>query len=149
MVQTHTILGSRTQRGLMQLALDVIFRSLGTHLLDTAKDTTLESSIAAADASEASILCAPAFLESVYADLAAPSRGSSRAQTPMIVCPPTSPSRVPLAFVPPETSNELYPTLPRISELGMSIPSGEDHSRSLRMVEREDSAAPEETPLHR
>jgi hypothetical protein len=139
-VQTHTILGSKTQRGLMQLALDVIFRSLGTHILDPAKHTSLEQSIIAADASEASILSATAFLESVYADLAAPSRGSSRAQTPMIVGSPSS--RIPLASMSANRSSDLQSATKEYNELYMRLTIREDHSRSLRMVNRRDSVAP-------
>ncbi|KAK6205981.1 hypothetical protein LQW54_008044 [Pestalotiopsis sp. IQ-011] len=64
--KTHTMLGSKTQRGLTQLALDVIFRSLDSSLADGITQPSLESSIIASDPSEANILSAPAFLETVY-----------------------------------------------------------------------------------
>ncbi|KAI2624736.1 P-loop containing nucleoside triphosphate hydrolase protein [Xylaria nigripes] len=94
--KTHTVLGSRNQRGLTQLSLDVLFRSIQPNLADLTSD--LEASIRSSDASEANIFSASAFLESVFAgDAAPPSRAGSRATTPMTVrpfhvrsCPPSS-----------------------------------------------------------
>ncbi|KAK7943812.1 kinesin family protein [Apiospora aurea] len=82
--KTHTMLGSRSQRGLTQLALDVIFRSVESNILDCSKNTNLEASIQASDPSEATFFSAPAFLEAVYNDFAS-SRTGSRAGTPMTV----------------------------------------------------------------
>ncbi|KAK4210198.1 P-loop containing nucleoside triphosphate hydrolase protein [Rhypophila decipiens] len=82
--KTHTILGSKSQRGLTQLSLDVIFRSLGPNLLDCSSNPTLEHTISASDASEATIFSATSFLENIFGDLSAPSRASSRAATPML-----------------------------------------------------------------
>ncbi|KAK8085474.1 hypothetical protein PG997_006745 [Apiospora hydei] len=82
--KTHTMLGSRSQRGLTQLALDVIFRSVESNILDCSKNTNLEASIQASDPSEATFFSAPAFLETVYSDFAS-SRMGSRAGTPMTV----------------------------------------------------------------
>jgi hypothetical protein len=89
-LQTHTILGSRSQRGLTQLALDVIFRSLGRNILDCNMDPTIEHSIGASDSSEATVFSAASFLDTVYADPTAPPRASSRAPTPMLVRSSTS-----------------------------------------------------------
>lgn len=96
--KTHTMLGSKTQRGLTQLALDVIFRSLDSSLADGITQPSLESSIIASDPSEANILSAPAFLETVYSDFAASARASrasrtSRATTPLVgdQAPPPTP----------------------------------------------------------
>ncbi|KAI1322039.1 P-loop containing nucleoside triphosphate hydrolase protein [Xylariaceae sp. FL0255] len=81
--KTHTMLGSRTQRGLTQLALDVVFRSIHSNIADYDVSPTLESSIRCSDNSEASIHNASAFLETVFSD----PRAGSRAATPMIVRP--------------------------------------------------------------
>ncbi|KAL2148619.1 hypothetical protein VTH82DRAFT_2173 [Thermothelomyces myriococcoides] len=81
--KSHTILGSRSQRGLTQLALDVIFQSLGENIVDCDTCPTLEQSIVASDPSEAAISPAPAFLDSTFVDLSASCRAGSRAQTPM------------------------------------------------------------------
>ncbi|KAI0171922.1 kinesin [Hypoxylon sp. FL1284] len=86
--KTHTMLGSRNQRGLTQLALDVVFRSIASNIVGCETSPTLEASIKSSDASEAAILSAPAFLETVYSDFNGPSRAGSRAATPMIVRPP-------------------------------------------------------------
>ncbi|KAK8070000.1 hypothetical protein PG994_006616 [Apiospora phragmitis] len=83
--KTHTMLGSRSQRGLTQLALDVIFRSVESNILDCSKNTNLEASIQASDPSEATFFSAPAFLETVYSDFASSRMGGSRAGTPITV----------------------------------------------------------------
>ncbi|KAI1874673.1 hypothetical protein JX265_004881 [Neoarthrinium moseri] len=97
--KTHTILGSRTQRGLTQLALDTIFRSIGSNLVDCAEQPSLESSIQTSDPSEATIYSAPAFLDTVYNDFRGSTRPGSRAQTPMTVRQPPKPSfiRIPMS----------------------------------------------------
>ena len=88
--QSHTILGSRSQRGLTQLSLDVIFRSLGHNIVDCNASSSLEHTIAASDASDAAIFPAAAFLETVYADFAVSYGPASRAATPMIVRSPNA-----------------------------------------------------------
>ncbi|XXG98602.1 hypothetical protein Hte_004927 [Hypoxylon texense] len=85
--KTHTMLGSRSQRGLTQLALDVLFRSIDSNIVDCETSPVLEASIRSSDASEATLHSAPAFLETVYSDFSGPSRAGSRAATPMIVRP--------------------------------------------------------------
>ncbi|KAJ4398650.1 hypothetical protein N0V85_006226 [Neurospora sp. IMI 360204] len=64
--KTHTMLGTRTQRGLTQMSLDLIYRSLGHRVLDPSTYPNLDQSLNASDPSEASILPATAYLESVY-----------------------------------------------------------------------------------
>ncbi|KAK6066370.1 kinesin family protein [Seiridium cupressi] len=102
--KTHTMLGSKSQRGLTQLALDVIFRSIESNIVDCNTLPSLEASISASDASEASILPAPAFLETVYSDFAGSTR--SRATTPMVVR--QTPSK---DFIRPSLQ-ETFPDLP-------------------------------------
>ncbi|PYI27506.1 kinesin family protein [Aspergillus indologenus CBS 114.80] len=82
--KSHTILGSKTQRGITQMSLDVIFRSLASTIrpLDNFISPLLLSSVAAADASEAQIFSAQTFLEAVYGESLDRGR-SPRAQTPM------------------------------------------------------------------
>ncbi|KAI1754966.1 P-loop containing nucleoside triphosphate hydrolase protein [Xylaria castorea] len=82
--KTHTMLGCRSQRGLTQLALDVVFRSIQSNIVDYDTAPALEASIRSSDASEANIYPASAFLESMFGDVVAPSRAGSRATTPMI-----------------------------------------------------------------
>ncbi|KFA80290.1 hypothetical protein S40288_05882 [Stachybotrys chartarum IBT 40288] len=83
--KTHTILGSRSQRGLTQLALDVLFRSIGPNMLDAMALPIVLESLQACDSSEALLASAPYYLESVFADPTQASRAASRATTPMIV----------------------------------------------------------------
>ncbi|KAJ5211968.1 uncharacterized protein N7498_003614 [Penicillium cinerascens] len=81
--KSHTILGSKSQRGLTQMALDVIFRSLEPTVKteDGSISPMMLASLAASDASEAQIFSAQTFLDAVYGD---PNGGrNSRAQTPM------------------------------------------------------------------
>lgn len=83
--QSHTILGSRTQRGLTQLALDVLFRSISSNILDPSTTTSLHATVAASDPSEAQVMSAQMFLDTMYGESTAPSRASSRAPTPAVV----------------------------------------------------------------
>ena len=77
-------MGSRSQRGQTQLALDLLYHSLGTQALDPSTRPSLVASLSATDASEAQILSAPDFLDSVFGD-SLQERNGSRAQTPMVV----------------------------------------------------------------
>ncbi|KAJ5487174.1 hypothetical protein N7530_001474 [Penicillium desertorum] len=99
-IQSHTILGSKTERGMTQMALDVIFRSLEPTTKTDYDSVTpvMLASLAAADASEAQLFSAQTFLEAVYGE---PNGRTSRAQTPM------SPSRAntPLMVRSPFTLN--------------------------------------------
>lgn len=91
--QSHTILGSKSQRGLTQLSLDVMFRSLGANLVDPSS-ASLEESLNASDTSEAHIISAASFLENTFGDPLAQSR-ASRAPTPAMVGSPEKPSPLP------------------------------------------------------
>jgi hypothetical protein len=84
------------------MALDVLFRSIDTNLVDCTTCPTLEASIQASDAAEANIFSAPAFLETVYSDFRGPSRAGSRAATPMIVGTPSPPTRSSLLVISPD-----------------------------------------------
>ncbi|RMZ91698.1 hypothetical protein DV736_g1074, partial [Chaetothyriales sp. CBS 134916] len=85
--KSYTTLGSRSQRGITQMSLDVVFRSIGSQLCCV--DDNLVSSLQASDPSEAHILPASTFLEQTYesSDRARLSRAQtplSRGQTPMV-----------------------------------------------------------------
>ncbi|RKF60273.1 Kinesin-like motor protein 9 [Erysiphe neolycopersici] len=79
---TYTLLGSRSQRGLIQLTLDVLFRSISKNLPQDILDSSFHASVAASDSSEAQVISAQTFLETIYPDLTNASR-ASRAQTPL------------------------------------------------------------------
>ncbi|KAL7929645.1 kinesin [Trichoderma chlorosporum] len=83
--KTHTILGSRNQRGLTQLAMDVIFRSISDNIVESAQSPTLDS-LQACDASESTLVTATYFLDGINGDATQTTyRGSgSRSTTPMM-----------------------------------------------------------------
>ncbi|KAK3293824.1 P-loop containing nucleoside triphosphate hydrolase protein [Chaetomium fimeti] len=129
--KSHTILGSRSQRGLTQLSLDVIFRSIGKSILDCDSNPTVEHSIAASDPSEAVIFSASTFLDAVYADPSAPLRASSRAQTPMngeSIGPGQTPSR---RLHRPST----FPQQPDVSALSVSCDPSAEYAIVISMYE--------------
>ncbi|KAH7403879.1 kinesin family protein-like protein [Cadophora sp. MPI-SDFR-AT-0126] len=119
--KSHTILGSRTQRGLTQLALDLLFRSISHNILDPSTSTSLHATVAASDPSEAQVMSAQMFLDTMYGDTSGASRASSRAPTPMVVRAPSSNLQDPLH----SSSQGLYPSL-----LGMETGS----PKSIRVV---------------
>jgi hypothetical protein len=124
MAQSHTILGSRTQRGLTQLALDVLFRSIATNILDPATGNSLHATIAASDPTEAQVMSASMFLDTIYGDSLSQTRAGSRAQTPMVI---RSPSKEIHSH---PSCYSLYPTL-----LGLDTGS----PKSIRVVKAEES----------
>ncbi|KAI9791307.1 MAG: hypothetical protein M1816_004088 [Peltula sp. TS41687] len=83
-LQSHTILGSSSQRGLTQITLDILFRSLGGHLLHPDTSLSLLPTLAAADVSEAQLIPAAVFLDGLARDFPM-ERMTSRAQTPVTV----------------------------------------------------------------
>ncbi|KAG9571185.1 P-loop containing nucleoside triphosphate hydrolase protein, partial [Aureobasidium melanogenum] len=87
--KSHTILGSRSQRGLTQLALDVLYQNLGDQLISTRRDQLALQSVFASDTSEAHMSAANQYLESIYGDAPSDARSHSRAQsraaTPLMV----------------------------------------------------------------
>ncbi|OJD18136.1 hypothetical protein AJ78_01802 [Emergomyces pasteurianus Ep9510] len=85
--KTHTILGSKSQRGITQMSLDVLFQSLASTVqnLDSQDNPLLLSSIADSDPSEAQFFTARSFIETIYSDPWNERGRGSRAQTPMSV----------------------------------------------------------------
>ncbi|KAL5605153.1 hypothetical protein FOVSG1_005300 [Fusarium oxysporum f. sp. vasinfectum] len=81
--KTHTILGSKTQRGLTQLTIDVLFRSIGENILDPNAAFTAQDSLQAIDGAESSLTTASHFFDPPFRDSVA-SRAPSRAGTPML-----------------------------------------------------------------
>jgi hypothetical protein len=121
--QSHTILGSKSQRGLTQLTLDVLFQNTLPYLADIDSHPSVFNSLSAADVSEAQLLSAGQFLDIVYASDNGPSL--SRATTPALVrdsTPPTTttlPATSPTNFAdsinsnaaPPRPSTSVYDRL--------------------------------------
>ncbi|EEU36509.1 uncharacterized protein NECHADRAFT_94093 [Fusarium vanettenii 77-13-4] len=83
--KTHTILGNKTQRGLTQLTMDVLFRSIGENMVDSHSVYAAQDSLQASDASESTLTVASHFFDPPYAESLAASRAGSRAGTPMFV----------------------------------------------------------------
>ncbi|EGD95178.1 kinesin family protein [Trichophyton tonsurans CBS 112818] len=134
--KSHTILGSKTQRGITQMSLDIIFRSLEKTIQvpDDEAENPLLDSVAASDPSEAQIYAADHFLEMIYGD---GDRGRiSRAQTPM------SRSQTPMdSFI---GTSSRRPHLPRVSILPqdpdtngieISVPETDEHVVLVSMYE--------------
>ena len=84
--KSHTILGTKAQRGLVQMTLDVVFQTCEEQLVQSFYGAPAFASLAAADVSEAHMFTATAFLDSLYGDNQS-ERFPSRAQTPMPVSP--------------------------------------------------------------
>ncbi|KAL3455291.1 P-loop containing nucleoside triphosphate hydrolase protein [Aspergillus heterothallicus] len=103
--KSHTILGSKTQRGITQMSLDVIFKSLASTIKppDNTIPPILLASVAASDASESQMFTAQTFLEAVYGEPGDRGR-NSRAQTPMS----SSRAHTPMAVWKPPLPNPLY-----------------------------------------
>jgi hypothetical protein len=85
--QSHTILGTKTQRGLVQMALDVVYQTVEEQLVQSFYGAPAFSSLATADVSEAQMFTATAYLDSLYGDNQSERFPTSRAQTPMQVSP--------------------------------------------------------------
>lgn len=111
--------------------MDVIFRSIGSNMLDPFALYAVLESLQACDASEATLIAASQYLETAYPEPSQASRAGSRAQTPMIVRYPDPNS----PFVNP---------VPSISEVLVSLRDISSHPasspKSLRLV-----SEPEET----
>ncbi|CAF9922854.1 MAG: hypothetical protein ALECFALPRED_002247 [Alectoria fallacina] len=135
--KSHTILGSKSQRGLTQLSLDLLCRSIDTQILHPAHHPSLIASLNAADASEAQIFSASGFLDNVYGDsLQEPSR--SRAPTPMMV---GNPSRSTLK-VPHSSLKVHHSTGPRSQWSILSLDAGTQSSKEPdRSIVKEGKAA--------
>jgi kinesin motor protein len=130
--KSHTILGSRAQRGLTQMALDVLFQSIAGNIVHPTCANSVFPSIAASDVSEGQIMTASAFLDPVNDGMSA--RGSvSRAQTPMmdntsfLSLPPTKQNKM------PRTS--MLPTLPNMEEFEARIDPAYEYVIVVSMYE--------------
>ncbi|KNG49665.1 kinesin family protein [Stemphylium lycopersici] len=83
--KSHTILGTKTQRGLVQMTLDVIYQTCEEQLVQSFYGAPAFSSLATADVSDAQMYTATAYLDTMFGDNQS-ERFPSRAQTPMQDC---------------------------------------------------------------
>ncbi|KAI9800532.1 MAG: hypothetical protein M1825_004081 [Sarcosagium campestre] len=124
--KTHTILGSRSQRGISQLALDLLFRSAQDGMSDPSSPALLDS-LALADSSEAHLMTASELLDSVHGE-ARSEKGLSRAPTPVVdnaFC--ATPSR--------RQQNINFPTLPDISNIKLPVDQYDEYAILISMYE--------------
>ncbi|CAO1596734.1 hypothetical protein XANCAGTX0491_000566 [Xanthoria calcicola] len=128
--KSHTILGSKSQRGLTQLSLDLIYRSLGQQTLHPNSSLSLVASLTAGDASEAQILPATDFLDGVYGDVLQ-ERSNSRAPTPMTdaMFVPNLPKR----HLPQRPS--VLPRFPDITDVSVSTDPHAEYAILVSMYE--------------
>ncbi|KAL2043995.1 hypothetical protein N7G274_003516 [Stereocaulon virgatum] len=128
--KSHTILGSKSQRGLTQLSLDLLYRSLDNCTLQPSSHPSLIVSLAATDTSESQILSASTFLDSVYGDGLQESN-RSRAPTPMIDSnyTPSAPKR----RLPQRPS--ALPHFPDISDISVPAVSNAEYAIVVSMYE--------------
>ncbi|KAK5105928.1 hypothetical protein LTS08_000042 [Lithohypha guttulata] len=169
--KSHTILGTRTQRGLTQMSLDVLYKSIGLNIRrpchpELPTDIQLIQSLQAGDPSEAHIIPATTFLESIYSDgerarfsrAQTPMAGiGSRAQTPLMVGPtlshiPGSFPSSPASIKPVRTNG---PVISRNSHMSRASTVSQDHipptllARRRRVPEQGMSILPDiEDNLH-
>ncbi|KAL2436560.1 Kinesin-like motor protein 9 [Exophiala dermatitidis] len=137
--KSHTILGSKSQRGLTQMTLDVLFRSIAEkirrpHHPDLPTDTELLSSLQASDPSEAQILSATTFLDSVFSDgdrarLSRAQTPMSRAQTPMMDAVSHYNRKMPM----PRPSH--FPQQPDLSSYSLDIDPHAEYAVLVSMYE--------------
>ncbi|KKF93827.1 Kinesin-like motor protein 9 [Ceratocystis platani] len=71
---SHTILGSKSQRGLTQLSLDAVFRAIGPRIADIYESPSLEAEVQTADASEAAVTTATTFIDNGETSTTNPNR---------------------------------------------------------------------------
>ncbi|KIV95280.1 hypothetical protein PV10_02953 [Exophiala mesophila] len=137
--KSHTILGSKTQRGLTQMTLDVLFRSIGDKIRrpdhpDLPTDTELLPSLQASDPSEAQITAATTFLESTYGDGDHRAR-LSRAQTPMSRAQTPMTDGMHHSRKPPLPRPSTFPQHPDVSAFAIEIDQKADYVVLVSMYE--------------
>ncbi|TKA61795.1 hypothetical protein B0A55_11319 [Friedmanniomyces simplex] len=128
-VQSHTILGSKSQRGITQLTLDVLFQQTSPHLVDAQTSPTVFQSLCSADVSEAYLLPASAFLDSIYTP--GENGGFSRATTPALeasfLSAPSSKRYMPRVST--------LPQFPPVDDVNLDIDTSADYAIVVSMYE--------------
>ncbi|PTU17612.1 hypothetical protein P175DRAFT_0504913 [Aspergillus ochraceoroseus IBT 24754] len=136
--KSHTILGSKTQRGITQMSLDVIFQSLASTIKppDNTIPPILLASVAASDASESQMFTAQTFLDAVYGEPGAERGRSSRAQTPMSSSRAHTPMAEPMPALifPRRHMPQRTSTLPRSPDVSHLTVELNPHSEYIVLV---------------
>jgi hypothetical protein len=136
------MLGSKSQRGITQMALDLLFRSLSTSVKspEQLSNPSLIASLSASDPSEAQIYSAKTYLDALNPDPSSERGRSSRAQTPMT----QSRSGTPLPEVfalsnfprrPMLPRSAISPQLPDVSHLASQVDMGSENVVVVSMYE--------------
>ncbi|CAK3920759.1 Kinesin-like motor 9 [Lecanosticta acicola] len=128
--KSHTILGSKTQRGLTQLALDVLFQHTEPQLVSDGIDHVY-SSLCAADVSDAQLYSADFFLDSLYGN--GDTTRLSRATTPAFESSFLSAHTVPPKRVVPRTST--LPASPSVDDIDIEIDEDAEYAIVISMYE--------------
>ncbi|KAI9663415.1 MAG: hypothetical protein M1829_006107 [Trizodia sp. TS-e1964] len=128
--KSHTILGSRTQRGLTQLTLDVLFRSLSNGSINSGNPALLKASLKFSDASEAQLDFATTYLDGIYGEVTQ-DRGISRQQTPIMEGLP--PQSVPRRHLPARPINQ--PQLPNVDNMLVATDRNAEYLVLISMYE--------------
>ncbi|KAF2859299.1 P-loop containing nucleoside triphosphate hydrolase protein [Piedraia hortae CBS 480.64] len=126
-VTGHTMLGSKSQRGITQLALDVLFRHAAPYLVNTETSISTLQSLSAADNSEAHLASAAHYLDTI-----AGGDGSSiRGGTPNLDGARLS------AMVPkmPLPRTATMPRLPRVDDINFDVDRSAEYAVVLCMYE--------------
>nr|POF03886.1 kinesin-like motor protein 9 [Quercus suber] len=124
--KSHTILGSKSQRGLTQLTLDVLFAHTQSLLVDLDTDCSVYPSLCASDLSEAQIIPAAHFLESVYSD-AAPSRGATPALESSFLSAAPTRKHIPRLST--------LPSLPSVADVAIDVDTSAEYAVLVSMYE--------------
>ncbi|EFW20662.1 kinesin family protein [Coccidioides posadasii str. Silveira] len=136
--KSHTILGSKSQRGITQMSLDVLFKSLAP-AIQSSDNAMLMQSLAASDPSEAQLYSARSFIESVYGDPCADRGRGSRAQTPNVSSRAQTPLETPVTATFPRRHMaprpSAFPQTPDVSDFVLSIPEHDEYAVLVSMYE--------------
>ncbi|KAI5306652.1 hypothetical protein KEM56_007784 [Ascosphaera pollenicola] len=143
--KTHTILGSKGQRGILQLCLDVLYTSLAATICTIDDDPSASitaAELSAADPSEAQISSARSFLETVYLDPYGEKSRYARPPTPLIQQDSESSDTVRKTPVHPPRFRPLSPTPEE--DPGNEAATSTSTTSTIRLVASNKPIAPRE-----
>ncbi|EMC93108.1 hypothetical protein BAUCODRAFT_38026 [Baudoinia panamericana UAMH 10762] len=126
--KTHTILGSKSERGITQLTLDILFKRVEAGLVDIETSHVAIQSLCSADVSEAHLITAAQFFDSVYPG---DSGGFSRATTPALetsfLSLPASKRHLPRVST--------FPQYPPIDDISLDMETNAEYAIIISMYE--------------
>ncbi|KAF2765228.1 P-loop containing nucleoside triphosphate hydrolase protein [Teratosphaeria nubilosa] len=126
--KSHTVLGSKSQRGLTQLTLDVLFHHTSPYLVDIETSPIAFSSLCAADVSESLMMPASHFLDCVYSENGNMSRATTPAlQDTSLLSVPSSRKYIPRISAMPQT--------PSVDDIPIGIDSSAEYAIVISMYE--------------